>query len=292
MKILLTGGSGFIGKNIIEKLVSKYDFLAPSRQELDLLDETAVIAYFKKEKPDLVIHSAGAGVAIGNGDQTSIFFRNAKMFFNIDRARTYFKRMIVFGTGAEYDKRKELIDVKEEDFDKSVPDDEYSFSKYVIAKYSENDDYVINLRLFGVFGPKEDYKRRFISNVICMALLDVPITIKQNARFDYLYINDLVNILKIFIETESPRFRVYNIGRGKKIDLLTLANLILKVTEKKLPIKILKEGFNNEYTCNVDRFKSEFPDVVCTDMEVAIREMVEYYQKELPNIDKNIFYNK
>jgi len=45
MRILITGGSGFIGRNLAEQLASTYEVLAPSSAELDLLKEQAVREY-------------------------------------------------------------------------------------------------------------------------------------------------------------------------------------------------------------------------------------------------------
>lgn len=48
-KILLTGGSGFIGRNLRESfLASKYDISAPAHSELDLLDTQSTDEFFKK----------------------------------------------------------------------------------------------------------------------------------------------------------------------------------------------------------------------------------------------------
>ena len=60
MKILLTGGTGMVGSNILEHSSSnKYSFLAPTSHELDLLDRHAVQEFLSREIPDLIIHSAG-----------------------------------------------------------------------------------------------------------------------------------------------------------------------------------------------------------------------------------------
>ena len=49
MKILVTGGNGFIGKNIKESyLAQKYTIIAPSRLELDCSDDDSMQEYFKK----------------------------------------------------------------------------------------------------------------------------------------------------------------------------------------------------------------------------------------------------
>lgn len=59
-KILLTGSRGMVGRNIMENpAVSKWIFLTPSSDELDLTDVIAVDEYLAVNKPDLVIHAAG-----------------------------------------------------------------------------------------------------------------------------------------------------------------------------------------------------------------------------------------
>jgi GDP-L-fucose synthase len=60
MKILVTGGNGMVGKNILEHpKAAQHVLLSPSSSELNLRDYIAVNAYLKKHQPDLIIHSAG-----------------------------------------------------------------------------------------------------------------------------------------------------------------------------------------------------------------------------------------
>lgn len=61
MKILLTGGSGMVGQNILEKSVDfpELTFLSPTSSELNLKDYRQIIAYLKAENPDMIIHCAG-----------------------------------------------------------------------------------------------------------------------------------------------------------------------------------------------------------------------------------------
>ena len=69
MNIFLTGGSGFIGKNIIEILGKKCHILAPTHKELELLDAEAVRNYIKNNKIDIIIHTANRG---GGRDTTGM----------------------------------------------------------------------------------------------------------------------------------------------------------------------------------------------------------------------------
>jgi GDP-L-fucose synthase len=61
MKIIITGGSGMVGKNLIYFLNNNtnHQLLYPSSSELNLLNFSSVKCYIKKEKPEIIIHCAG-----------------------------------------------------------------------------------------------------------------------------------------------------------------------------------------------------------------------------------------
>lgn len=60
MRILITGGNGMVGKNILEhQKASNYEIFAPSSSELNLRDFDLVDSYIKQNKPDIIIHAAG-----------------------------------------------------------------------------------------------------------------------------------------------------------------------------------------------------------------------------------------
>jgi len=287
-KILLTGASGFIGKNLCQHFNEKYRLLTPSHKKLDLADTEKVYKYLSKNKPDVVIYTAYIGGA-RNHPNTDIVYPNLKMFVNLLRCESCFKKMIFLGSGAEYNKSRALKKVKESDFGKSVPDDEYGFSKFICSKLIEKSKKIISLRLFAIYGPGEDYRIRFISNAICKMLFNLPITINQNVLFDYLYIKDLAGIIDNFSHHKN-KYKFYNIGRGESVDLVSIAKLILKISGKKLPIKILKKGLNKEYTCNITRLRKEIPDFKYTSFEKSIKELIEYYKANLTDIDKKELY--
>lgn len=276
-KILLTGGSGFLGKTIIEKFASSYEILAPNHNELDLLDSIEVLKYLEKNSVDLIIHAAAVGTSREKKQKIDIVSQNLRMFFNLVRSQKMYNRMIFFGSGAEYGKQRNIHDVKEEEFDEFVPHDEYGFSKYICAKYAETVNFITHLRLFAIYGKYEDYSTRFISNIICKALYNQPIIMYQNVYFDYLYINDFVQILEHLIQRKMEH-TFYNIGRGQKIDLLTIAKRILYLMGKDaLPIVIEKPGLNYEYTCNIGRLLLEFQSISYMDFDQSLIELIEYY---------------
>ena len=218
MKILLTGASGFIGKNIKQHLNS-YTFLeAPNSKELNLLDAELVEDYLKRGNFDVVIHSANMNNVRKNITPYEALDGNIRMFFNLERCKNYYDKMYYFGSGAEYDMRHYIPDMTEDYFDLYVPTDAYGFSKYVMSKVCQESNNIYDLRLFGVYGKYEEWERRFISNAICRALVGKDITIKKNVYFDYLWVEDLCDIVHWFIEN-VPKHHHYNVCRGSKIDL-------------------------------------------------------------------------
>lgn len=275
--IFLTGGSGFIGRNILEQLRHKYTFIAPTHKELNLLNTDEVDAFFKRNHVDVVVHCAHLG---GNRNTPYIpdaVEKNMRMFCNLIRNQNFFTKMIHFGSGAEYDKQLPIVRVKESDFGKHIPEDQYGFSKYICSKYAENPaGNIVILRPFGVFGKYEDYKTRFISNAIYDILLDKPILINQNVFFDYLYINDLVRIVEYFIEHETKK-KSYNIGTGKSVNLVTIAKRLKAISKSKSPIVVKKKGLNKEYTCDNSLLLSELRGFRFTDLDDSLRELYAWY---------------
>ncbi len=288
MRVFLTGGSGFVGRNTLEQLGSQFEFFAPSHKELDLLDENAVEKYLKSHPVDVVLHAANWGGSRKETNFTGVVPYNLRAFFNITRCQKYFRRMIFLGSGAEYDKSRELVSVKESDFGHKIPKDDYGFYKFVCSQYIRKESNIVNLRIFGLFGKYEDYEVRFISNAICKALFDLPITIKQNVYFDYVYINDFVKIIRHFL-LQEPKEKFYNIGSGKKIDLASLAEMVKETSRKNLPIVINNLGLNKEYTCDNRLLTRDMAELEFTEPKAAIGELYNWYEGIKDQLKKKNF---
>jgi UDP-glucose 4-epimerase len=136
MKILITGASGFIARNLSEQLSSQHDIVSLNSQELNLLDFQKVFDYLKSSRFDCIIHTATYDAAPKHSikDPSKVLENNLKMFFNITRCKEFFGKMIYFGTGAEFGRENWIPKMKESYFDQHVPTDQYGLSKYIMTK--------------------------------------------------------------------------------------------------------------------------------------------------------------
>lgn len=288
-KIFLTGASGFIGKNIIEKIGKKYNFFAPTHKQLDLLNFDSVTKYFQKNGPfDLVIHTAIIGGNRMTGDDQKYAFDSMRMFFNVASGEKYFKRFFYFGSGIEYSKEKPIKKVSEADFGIRVPQSNWGLYKYTCAEYSQTHHKFVNLRIFGAFGKWEDYRIRFISNSICKNINSLPIVINRNIKMDYLYVDDLVLIIDAFINKQL-KHNAYNLTPTKSTDLISIAEIINSHSKKRVPITVKNKGFSPEYAGNNKRLMKEIGNFKFTQIDEAISRLFQWYSNNPKNISiKNL----
>jgi GDP-L-fucose synthase len=286
MRILITGGSGFIGRNLAEQLASTYEVLAPASAELDLLDEQAVREYLSAHRFDVVVHAATTRSNRRLEAPADLLDRNCRMFFNLARnlepGAERFGKMIHFGSGAEYDRTQLPACVREDYFDTRVPPDAYGFSKYICAKYIERSERIVDLRLFGVFGVYEDYSVRFISNACCRALQGLRIVLRQDVMFDYLYVQDLVKITSWFIENNA-RHKAYNVCTGRPVALTEVARIVAqisgRVSGRNPRVSVMAGGIGPEYSADNSRMLAEMGGYQFCDLPAAIRELYGWYER-------------
>jgi len=286
MNIFITGSNGFVGSHLKEYLFNRYDYalFTPSSKEIDLSNEYAVDNYILENKIDMIVHTANRGGGRDVFDMKSVTEYNLRIFFNIAKHEKNVKKIISFGSGAEYGKHQPIVEAKEEDYLKALPLDEYGFYKSIASRYIEKSDRMVQLRIFGAYGEYENYRYKFISNAIVKNLLHLPITIHQNVYFDYIYINDLVRMIDFFIHNDVKE-KIYNVTSGMKVDLITLAHFVNAVSDFQSEIHLINKGLNNEYTSNNERILKELGDFQLTSHKEAISKMRCYFQDNLEKLE-------
>lgn len=268
-KLLLTGGTGFVGRSILPKLEEEYIVDFPTRQQLNINDFTKSEDFLKKGDYDIVVLAAiPTPFSHSNHLERDPLLSGLLSFMNFYRLRNYVEKIFYFGSGAEFDKRYDISNVKEEDLERYLPTDPYGFSKYVMNDYARASENVYNLRLFGCYGPT-DADKKFIAHCIKCCLKKEPITIKQNCLFDYIYVEDIVPIISHMVNRE-PAFHDYNICSGSHISLCDIAEIVRNVMGTSNEIQVLKDGLGLEYTGSNTRLKKEVSGLQLTSLEDGI----------------------
>jgi GDP-L-fucose synthase len=287
MKVLITGGSGFIGRNLVEHYASRFEVLAPGRAELNLLDAETVHQYLQRHRFHVVVHAAAERSNRAVPAAPKLLERNCRMFFNLARNEHLFDRMFFLSSGAVYDRAHCRPKMAEDYFGAHVPSDDYGFSKYICAKAIQATGRVYDMRLFGVFGPHEEWRVRFISNACCRAVWDMPVLIRQDALFDYMDVADLGSILEAFFEKDL-RHRHYNVCTGRSFALSALADKVVRISGKSLSIAIQRPGMGPEYSGDNARMLREMPGFHFRDMDDSIAELYRWYKAHQDIVDPDL----
>lgn len=291
MRVMVTGGRGFIGRNLVEYLSRSHQVLAPTHDELDLTDPEAVDAWFAGHEVDVVVHGAVRAGHRNAPDPSRQLWTNLRMFHGLMRNRGRFSRLVFLSSGAVYDVTRPLDHVVEEQLGQSLPSDEHGLSKYAIAQYldqahrSGSAD-VVELRLFGVFGRYEDYAIRFVSNAICKSLFNLPITLRQNRTFSYLYVDDLGPVVERFLDG-AHLHAAYNVVPDWTDDLSGLALAVRVRSGRDIPIAVAAPGKGLPYSASNARLRAEIPGLRFTPTELAIDGLYTWYADNLRTIDRS-----
>lgn len=143
-RILITGASGMVGRNICQHSSSQdYELLVPSRKKLDLLDKASIDSYLSFHKPDMIVHCAGTvgGIQANMREPIRFLMNNLNMGTNLIMSareqNTY--RLINLGSSCMYP-RDAKNPLKEDMLFRGElePTNEgYAISKLTVAKLCE-----------------------------------------------------------------------------------------------------------------------------------------------------------
>jgi len=220
MKILITGGNGYLAKSITKSLWSKYHIIAPGRDELDLTDSKSVDRFFKDKYFDVVIHTAIKGAASPRDPDETISFWNLVMFYNLMSKKDHFNKLINIGSGAE----------------RYLSETPYGHSKSIINKLVHKYDNFYTLRIYGVFS-EDELETRFIKASINNVLQGNPIKIHQDKLMDFIYMPDLISIVEHYIVSKDLLKEVDCIY-DDTVSLSNIAQQINNLSINKVPINI------------------------------------------------------
>ena len=253
-KVLVTGGAGFIGSNIVDALLKKgyavavVDNLATgSRKNVSSkavfyeedIASAGLRGIFRKEQPDFVIHTA-AQINVRKSVKEPLLDAKSNILGSVnvlECCREFKVKKVVYSSsgGACYGEPEYLPCDEKHPVN---PISHYGASKlaaehyFFIYRLLYNIDYVI-LRYANVYGPRQDAKGE--AGVISIFLQNIhdnkTMRINGDGRQtrDYVFVGDVVhaNLLALAAAAQS---RIFNISTGTETDVNTIFSLIKKAT--------------------------------------------------------------
>ena len=245
-KILITGATGFIGKELISKLrFSKYDIIKVNSSNGNISDKATWLQF---EPADVLIHLASHTYVPDSWKEPYKYIKTN--FYGticaLEYCRQHNVRMIYLSSYL-YGNSKLLPTPESAELISNNP---YGLSK----KFSEEackfyaDFYGIKttiLRPFNVYGPEQPEKF-LIPTIISQARNGKVIVVKDlKPKRDYVYLEDLVDAIIKVIDTPLD-FDIFNIGSGVSYSVEELINIIQNIIGTDLKVEITSETRNSE----------------------------------------------
>ena len=257
-KVLVTGGAGFLGFHVVQKLKSRgcEDIFIPRSREYDLVNMEAVKCLYDDAKPDIVIHLAArvGGIGANRDNPGKFFYDNLMMGAQLMEVGRYVnvKKFVGVGTICAYPKLAQLP-FKEEDIWSGFPEEtnaSYGLAKKMLLVQSQayRKQYGFNsIVLFPVnlYGPRDNFNLE-TSHVIPALIRkcidaqsrrdrqskgDFPITLwgTGTPTREFLYVDDAAEGILLAAEHYN-KSKPVNLGINHEISIKELAILIANLT--------------------------------------------------------------
>jgi len=310
-RIMVTGGKGFLGSYIIEKLEKRgcKDIFVPDSEHYNLVNMDAVKRAYDDSKADIVIHVAARVGGIGaNRDNPGFFFYdNLKMgiqMMEIARLQKV-EKFVALGTICCYPKFTP-VPFKEEDLWNGYPEETnapYGLAKKMLLVQSQayRQQYGLNsifLMPVNLYGPRDNFDPQY-SHVIAavikkccdaMRVGENEITVWGTGKptREFLYVEDAAE--GIILATEKyDSSEPINIGAGFEMSIKELVDLIVGLIGFKGKVKwdITKPDGQPRRCLDVTKAEREFCFKAKTSFEDGLKKTIEWYKKQVKGSGNN-----
>jgi len=303
-KITITGGKGFLGTHLVQKLKEdrgcKNVFTA-DLPEYDLIFLENVKKMFDAQQPDILIHLAAivGGIGANRENPGKFFYDNAIMGIQLMH-ESYLRKIekfVALGTICCYPKFTP-VPFKEENLWNGYPEETnapYGLAKKMILVQSQayRQQYGFNsifLMPVNLYGPGDNFDPK--SSHVIPALIKKCLDAKKNgddhivvwgtgkASREFLYVEDAAEAIILGAEKYDKPDPV-NIGAGFEIKIKELVEIIVKLTGFKGNIiwDATKPDGQPRRSLDVSKAKKEFGFVAKTDFKEGLKKTIEWYRR-------------
>jgi GDP-L-fucose synthase len=303
-RVLLTGGGGFLGGHLRERLeaLDPAALHAPSKSELDLRDANAVSSYLHETRPDVVLHCAAivGGIGANRAHPGRFFYENALMGIQlIEHARLAgVGKFVCLGTVCAYPKHTP-VPFHENDLWNGYPEETnapYGLAKKMLLvqlqayrqEYGFNGIYLLPANLYG---PRDNFDletshvipamiRKFV-DAAEKGIEVVKLWGDGTPTREFLYVADAVEgILAAAERYEGPD--PVNLGTGKMVTIAKLAETIARLADFRGRIEWDPSlpGGQPRRQIDTTRARERFGFVARVPLEEGLRHTIEWYRRD------------
>ena len=232
MKYLLTGGQGFLGSNLLKKL------LGEGERSIELFDSDVSVKFVPDKKPDIIYHLA-ANTSTTYSDDIEMYRNNIVGFLNVLRYAFDNKVRLIYASSASIYGNGER------------PLNAYSESKKMIdemvKRYLDRMQ-IVGLRPFNCYGQKEIQKGKDAS-VITQWREQIlkgrrPIIFNGDYRRDFIYVKD---VIKGFRTAEKMKSGIYDLGTGIATDFRDVMKVVIQTLGVKIEPRFVENPYISKY---------------------------------------------
>jgi len=297
MKVLVTGGSGFVGKSL-QKV--KPDWIYVSSDDIFLLNQQRTFDYLERLKPDAIVHLAArvGGIKANNEQPERFFFENATMNLNVlsSAVELGIPRILSAISVCAFPDVVDYYPFEESNLHDGAPTETnlaYGYSKRLLVVHSNacRKQYGLNYSTFApsnLYGPDDNFD--LDSSHFVPAMIKKIYEAKDGDTVEFwgtgnplrqqLYIEDLAKIIPILLEKHNTEIPLIvspyeNLSIKEMIDIfLEVTNCDVKIEfNNKLDGQFRKDGSNKKLTKLIGDF--EF-----TSFKDGVKKTYNWYVKE------------
>lgn len=303
-RVLVTGGAGFLGSFVVEKLRQRgaKDIFVPRSKDYDLVQMEAVQQVYKDARPDIVIHLAArvGGIGANRANPGKFFYDNLMMGVQLMEVgrQVEIEKFVAIGTICAYPKFTP-VPFKEDDLWNGYPEETnapYGLAKKMLLVQSQayRQQYGFNsIVLFPVnlYGPGDNFDLE-TSHVIPAVIRKCVEARKRGdsnivvwgtgtPTREFLYVEDAAEGLLLAAERYNKSEPV-NLGAGFEISIKELVNLIVKLAgfSGRIAWDETKPDGQPRRRLDVSKADNEFGFRAHTGFEEGLRKTIEWFRSE------------